>query len=128
MIGSAQLVEKLLRGDKIAGAETFGEPVVERGELASSLAAASLPRSQGAQAEPDAQLPGQGALVARHHGGLVEAVRRREGAFGAELEQDVALDAQELGHIPLLSVGASARALDRVSDGITGLVDLPQPG
>jgi hypothetical protein len=37
MIGSTQFVRKLLRRDEIAGAETFGEPIVERGEFASSV-------------------------------------------------------------------------------------------
>jgi len=59
---------------------------------------------------------------------LIEAVHRRRGLFRAVLEQDFALDAQEFGHIPLLSVRASAGTLDRASDGVIGLVEPPQPG
>ena len=44
------------------------------------------------------------------------------------LEQDFALDAQEFGHIPLLSIRASAGAPIASGDGIKGLVESPQPG
>jgi hypothetical protein len=43
-------------------------------------------------------------------------------------EQDLALDAQEFGHVTLLSVRASAGALDRADDGIIGLIVSPQRG
>src|SRR6202012_5597320 len=61
-VGSTQPVQQLFRRDQIGGVEPFGKSIVKRGELPPSLVATSLRHSQAAHAEPDAQLPGQGAL------------------------------------------------------------------
>src|SRR5580704_815503 len=61
----AQLIQKLFGHDQIGGSETLGKPVVDRLKAGDGVAMAALFAQQAGEAGRSAQLPGQGALLAR---------------------------------------------------------------
>ena len=80
--GTAQLAQKLIRGDQIGRAESFGKPVVDRLQAGDGISGSAPIAQQAGEARGSAELPGQRTLSARPVERLPEVMLGRRRGSG----------------------------------------------
>ena len=114
---------RALPGHEIGGFEPLGEASVDRRQQLARLAHSLLSAPEPSEAHRGPQLPGESALPSRHVDGLPEESLGRGRGLGSPcLQDDLALDARQLGDTPELFI--ALRSSERLVDHRQALADL----